>query len=115
MDESEDEVASAEENTAPAETPEEKEERDKKEAEKRKELENIDIKSGDYQVQVHIIEARDLKAENFDGTSDPICYIECFGQKVTVISTYIFVFLVIPICSPAKYGSQVLVHQRRLR
>lgn len=30
-------------------------------------LEDIDIKSGDYQVQVHIIEARDLKAENEDG------------------------------------------------
>lgn len=82
MDESEDEVASADEATgAPAETAEEKEEREKKEAERRKELEDIDIKSGDYQVQVHIIEARDLKAENLDGTSDPICYIECFGQK----------------------------------
>jgi hypothetical protein len=44
-------------------------------------LEDIEIKSGDYQIQVHIIEARDLKAENSDGTSDPICYVECFGQK----------------------------------
>jgi hypothetical protein len=82
MDESEDEVASADEsNVAAVETPEEKEEREKKEIEKRKELEDIDIKSGDYQIQVHIIEARDLKAENLDGTSDPICYIDCFGEK----------------------------------
>ena len=39
------------------------------------------VKSGDYSIQVHIIEARDLKAENLDGTSDPVCYIEMFGQK----------------------------------
>jgi hypothetical protein len=32
-----------------------------------KELADIDIKSGDYTVQVHIIEARDLKAENLNG------------------------------------------------
>ena len=30
---------------------------------------------------MHIIEARELKAENADGTSDPIVYVECFGQK----------------------------------
>jgi Ca2+-dependent lipid-binding protein len=30
---------------------------------------------------VHIIEARDLKAENLDGTSDPIVYIDCFSQR----------------------------------
>jgi hypothetical protein len=34
----------------PPETPEEKEEREKKEAERMKELSDIDIKSGDYQV-----------------------------------------------------------------
>jgi hypothetical protein len=44
-------------------------------------LESIDIKDGDYQVIVHVIEARELKAENLDGTSDPVVYIECFGQK----------------------------------
>jgi hypothetical protein len=49
--------------------------------EKQKELEEIAIKSGDYQVQVHIIEARDLNAENMDGTSDPVVIVECFGQK----------------------------------
>lgn len=45
------------------------------------------------QVQVHIIEARELKAENMDGTSDPVVYVECFGQKqnticVKGVSTY---------------------------
>ena len=33
-------------------------------------------------MQIHIIEARDLNAENNDGTSDPVVvYIECFGQQ----------------------------------
>ena len=95
MEESEDEAASADEATnAPAETPEEKEAREKAEAEKRKELEDIDIKSGEYQLQVHIIEARDLKAENNDGTSDPITYVECFGQKV-IIKLYLLLYLLI--------------------
>lgn len=37
------------------------------------------------QVQVHIIEARELKAENLDGTSDPVVYVECFDQKQNTI------------------------------
>jgi hypothetical protein len=48
-------------------------------------LEDIEVKPGDYQIQVHIIEARDLKAENMDGTSDPVVYVECFGQKRNTI------------------------------
>lgn len=44
------------------------------EAEKMQELSDIEIKGGEYQVQVHIIEARDLKAENLDGGfEDSIC------------------------------------------
>ncbi|CAM9728118.1 unnamed protein product [Heterosigma akashiwo] len=39
------------------------------------------VKAGDYQMQVHVIEGRDLKGENFNGTSDPIVTVECFGQK----------------------------------
>ena len=42
---------------------------------------NMEIKDGDYQVQVHLIEARDLAAKNMDGTSDPVVYVECFDQK----------------------------------
>ena len=57
----------------------EKEEEQKKNIQR--ELSNIDIKDGDYQVQVHIIEARDLKGENENGTSDPVVFVECFGQK----------------------------------
>lgn len=44
------------------------------------------IKDGDYQIQVHIIEARDLKAENLNGTSDPMVFVECFGQKRNTIT-----------------------------
>ncbi|OQS05760.1 dysferlin [Thraustotheca clavata] len=41
----------------------------------------VNVPKGDYQIQAHIIEARDLKGENFDGTSDPICYVEVMGKK----------------------------------
>jgi len=66
-------------------TEEEKEDQKKKEEEQRKVLSDIQIKDGDYQIQVHIIEARDLKAENMDGTSDPVVFVECFGQKQNTI------------------------------
>eukprot|EP01038_Epipyxis_sp_PR26KG_P004421 gene4421-6250_t len=76
--------AAAKAAEAESKRPESEEEKKKKaeeEAQKLKDLNDIDIKSGDYQVQVHIIEARDLKAENFDGTSDPIVYAEIMNQK----------------------------------
>ena len=57
------------------------EERKAAEEEYKKEIGAIDIKDGDYQVQVHIIEARELKAENMDGSDDPVVEVECFGQK----------------------------------
>ncbi|OQR94853.1 dysferlin-like protein [Achlya hypogyna] len=41
----------------------------------------VNVPKGDYQIQAHIIEARDLKGENFDGTSDPVCYVEVMGKK----------------------------------
>ncbi|DBA05321.1 TPA: hypothetical protein N0F65_007483, partial [Lagenidium giganteum] len=41
----------------------------------------MNLKHGDYQVQVHIIEARDLKGENWSGTSDPYCQVEVMGKK----------------------------------
>lgn len=44
-------------------------------------LNDIVVQSGDYQVQVHIIEARDLKGENLDTTSNPMVSVECFGQQ----------------------------------
>ena len=51
------------------ETPDEKEARQTKEQEVQALLESIEIKSGDYQIQVHIIEARDLKPENLNGNT----------------------------------------------
>ncbi|KAF0699652.1 Aste57867_9797 [Aphanomyces stellatus] len=39
------------------------------------------VPKGDYQIHAHIIEARDLKGEYFDGTSDPICYVEIMDKK----------------------------------
>uniref|UniRef100_A0A7S3JR17 C2 domain-containing protein n=1 Tax=Aureoumbra lagunensis TaxID=44058 RepID=A0A7S3JR17_9STRA len=70
--------------------PQSKEEADKKaqeinEAQERlkAELHEIEVKSGDYQVIVDIIEARELKPKNWSGTSDPVCVIECFGEKRT--------------------------------
>lgn len=44
-------------------------------------LENTTMPEGDYQVQVHIIEVRDLKSEDVNGLSDPIVYAECLGKK----------------------------------
>jgi hypothetical protein len=66
---------------APPMTDEEREEQRKADEEKRELLESIQIKDGDWQMSVHLIEARDLKGENYDGTSDPIVYVEAFGQK----------------------------------
>ncbi|RYH28936.1 hypothetical protein EON65_10335 [archaeon] len=69
------------------ENPEDKSEEEKKKDEEHlKELESIDVKPGDYQVIVHIIEVRELKAENLDGTSDPVVFIECFKQKRNTIT-----------------------------
>lgn len=62
-------------------TESDKERKDEEEEEMRKTLQDIKIPEGDFQIYVHIIEARDLKAENWDGTSDPIVSVETFGQK----------------------------------
>lgn len=43
--------------------------------------ENVVIKRGEYQIQVHVIEARDLKGEDLSGSSDPVCHIEIMGKK----------------------------------
>ncbi|KAK1944253.1 Myoferlin [Phytophthora citrophthora] len=46
------------------------------------------LKQGDYQVQVHIIEARDLKGENLSGTSDPYCQVEILGKSRKTATRY---------------------------
>ena len=84
-EEADDDVA---EQPVPEETVEQKKEKKEAEEKLKEELNSIEVKSGDYQVQVHIIEARDLKAENLDGTSDPIVYIECLGQKQNTKTLY---------------------------
>ncbi|CAI5732253.1 unnamed protein product [Peronospora destructor] len=59
----------------------EREEKAEKQAALMNELSSIEIKSGDYNVQVHIIEARDLVPKDSTGTSDPVVYVEVFGEK----------------------------------
>jgi hypothetical protein len=69
----------------------EKEDREKEIEEKTKmlsNLKNINVQEGDYQIQVHIIEVRDLTAKNLDGTSDPIVFMETFGQKQHTTTVY---------------------------
>ena len=51
------------------------------EAESLNELASIEIKAGDYQVQVHIIEVRDLRPKDANGLSDPIVHVEALGKK----------------------------------
>jgi hypothetical protein len=46
-----------------------------------KEQATYKIISGDYQVHVHVIECRNLKAKNFNGTSDSVVTVEMFSQK----------------------------------
>ncbi|CAK4072437.1 unnamed protein product [Aphanomyces euteiches] len=76
--------ADALENTttkSPEELKKEQEEKEKAREEERKALEDINIKSGDYSVQVHIIEARDLVAKDATGTSDPVVYVDVMEQS----------------------------------
>ena len=35
---------------------------------------------GDYQIQVHIIECRDLKGEDLNGLSDPYAMVKVMGR-----------------------------------
>ena len=50
-------------------------------AKERDRLMSVEFVDGDYQVQVHIIEARSLKGEDPDGSADPVVYAEVLGQK----------------------------------
>jgi len=60
--------------------------KDEEEEEKKKlqaSLDGVSIENGDYQVQVHVIEARELKAKDLEGTSDPVVYVKCLGETQT--------------------------------
>eukprot|EP00941_MAST-03F_sp_MAST-3F-sp1_P004856 g4856.t1 len=41
----------------------------------------MEVKEGEYQIQVHIIEVRDLKPQDPNGTADPVVYVNVAGQK----------------------------------
>ncbi|RHY24406.1 hypothetical protein DYB25_000601 [Aphanomyces astaci] len=73
--------APPEQTKSPDELKKEQELKDKARDEERKALEDIQIQSGDYSVQVHIIEARDLVPKDATGTSDPVVYVEVMDQK----------------------------------
>jgi len=64
---------------------EERDEAEKKrkedEARQKQALEAMDFKDGDYQIQVHAIEARSLKPENWNGSCDPVVEAQCMGSK----------------------------------
>ncbi len=59
----------------------EQREKDEKEAAERKRLMDVSFVDGDYQIQVHVIEARNLKGEDVNGSADPVVYAEVLGQK----------------------------------
>ncbi|OQS01372.1 hypothetical protein ACHHYP_01203 [Achlya hypogyna] len=58
----------------------EAEEKEKAMQEEKKALEDINIKSGDYSIQVHVIEARDLAPKDATGTSDPVVFVDVLDQ-----------------------------------
>ena len=39
------------------------------------------LKSGDYQVQVHVVEVAELAPKNLNGLSDPVVFVEVNGEK----------------------------------
>ena len=57
-------------------------------------------------MQVHIIEARELKPKDLEGTSDPVVYVEAFGQK--------FNTPVVPKCLSAVFDETFIINARNL-
>lgn len=45
------------------------------------ELGSVRLRSGDYQVLVHVLEVRELAAKNLNGLSDPVVFVEVNGEK----------------------------------
>ena len=50
------------------------------------ELGNVRLKTGSYQVQVHVLEVRELVGKNLNGLSDPVVFIEINGEKQRTIT-----------------------------
>ena len=62
------------------------EERKAAQAEAKAEIEKLrtmeaQLVSGDYQVQVHVIECRNLKGEDLNGSCDPVVQVEVLGER----------------------------------
>jgi len=76
----------SDEELEPDEPSEEQEKKDAELAEENAEDETLRrllktrMQEGAYQVQVHVIEVRNLNAEGMDGTSDPMLKVTCFDQ-----------------------------------
>ncbi|KDO20674.1 hypothetical protein SPRG_13426 [Saprolegnia parasitica CBS 223.65] len=66
---------------AERESAEERAKRDEEEKKMLEELQKIHFKSGDYQIQVRIIEVRDLVPQDANGSADPVVFVECMGQE----------------------------------
>ena len=81
-DDEDDEMVDEEDvQQTPEELAKQKQEREEAEAKLRSQLMDYEIKSGDYQIQVHVIEGRELKAKDYSGTSDPVVFVEMdFGE-----------------------------------
>ncbi|DAZ97328.1 TPA: hypothetical protein N0F65_003692 [Lagenidium giganteum] len=63
---------------------ESEEEAKKREEERQKmfsELNDVQFLSGDYQIQVRIIEVRDLKPMDLNGLCDPVVAVDCLGHR----------------------------------
>jgi len=86
-DEGDDENPKLEEDDEEEKKAKEDAEKEKKES-LMKEQAGMKIITGDYQVHVHIIECRDLKAKDLNGMSDPLVTIEMFGQKMNTAVVY---------------------------
>ena len=79
----EDNKANDKEGDSPESEDEQKAEKEKAEQAKKdmETLSNYKVVRGDYQVSVHIIECRELKAMDLQGTSDPVVCCELFNNR----------------------------------
>lgn len=50
------------------------------------ELGKVRLKDGSYQVQVHVLEVRELAAKNLNGLSDPVVFVEVHGEKQKTVT-----------------------------
>uniref|UniRef100_K3WXL3 C2 domain-containing protein n=1 Tax=Globisporangium ultimum (strain ATCC 200006 / CBS 805.95 / DAOM BR144) TaxID=431595 RepID=K3WXL3_GLOUD len=80
-DEDEDEGDDADEDPLKKETAEEKKIREEEHQKMFQELSNVQFLSGDYQIRVRVIEVRDLKPMDANGSCDPVVSIECLSQR----------------------------------